>query len=124
MYDGASLFFANPLKQLLKRHFGNCKIISLHFPTASPSRSPDLYPCDFWLWGYLKDAVLSTSIAPLAELKVRIAQHILKVTQKTQLSVVENFNFLQKTVELKMFCTRLAKFKNQFHGCFLCGFWP
>ncbi|GBN65801.1 hypothetical protein AVEN_85675-1, partial [Araneus ventricosus] len=27
-----------------------------------PSRSPDLNPCDFWLWGYLKDVVFSTPI--------------------------------------------------------------
>ncbi|GFT28021.1 hypothetical protein NPIL_164711 [Nephila pilipes] len=31
-----------------------------------PPRSPDLNPCDLKLWGYLKDAVLSTLIAHLA----------------------------------------------------------
>ena len=33
---------AYPVKQLLKRHFGNAKIISLQFPIAWPSRSPNL----------------------------------------------------------------------------------
>ncbi|GBM00544.1 hypothetical protein AVEN_77354-1 [Araneus ventricosus] len=81
---------ANPVKQLLKRHLGNARIISRHFPTAWPSRSPDLNTCDFWLWGYLKDVVFSTPIAHLAELKARVAQHILNVTSETQRSVVEH----------------------------------
>ncbi|GBN77041.1 hypothetical protein AVEN_208727-1, partial [Araneus ventricosus] len=55
-----------------------------------PSRSPDLNPCDFWLWGYLKDVVFSTPIAHLAELKARIAQHILNVSPETLRSVVEH----------------------------------
>ncbi|GBN59853.1 hypothetical protein AVEN_111687-1 [Araneus ventricosus] len=57
---------------------------------AWPSRSPDLNPCDFWLWGYLKDVVFSTPIAHLAELKARIAQHILNMTPETLRSVVEH----------------------------------
>ena len=59
------------------------RIISLHFLTAWPYRSPDLNPCDFWLWGYLKDIVFSTLIAHLAELKACIAQHIQSVTPQT-----------------------------------------
>ncbi|GBN75379.1 hypothetical protein AVEN_8064-1 [Araneus ventricosus] len=90
MQDGAPPHIANPVKQLLKRHFGNARIISRQFPTAWPSRSPDLNPCDFWLWGYLKDFVFSTPIAHLAELKARIAEHILNVTPETLRSVVEH----------------------------------
>lgn len=89
MQDGAPPHIANPVKQLLRRHFGNARIISRHFPTAWPPRSPDLNPCDFWLWGYLKD-VFSAPIANLAELKARIAQHILNVTPETLRSVVEH----------------------------------
>ena len=33
MQDSAPPHIANPVKQLLKRHFGNTKIISRHFPT-------------------------------------------------------------------------------------------
>ncbi|GBN07059.1 hypothetical protein AVEN_39056-1 [Araneus ventricosus] len=78
------------MKQLLKRHFGNARIISHLFPTALPSRSPYLNPCDFWLWGCLKDVVFSTPTAHLAELKACIAQHILNVTPETLRSVVEH----------------------------------
>ncbi|GFV60007.1 uncharacterized protein TNCV_1401151 [Trichonephila clavipes] len=55
MQDGALPHIANPVKQLLKGHFGNARVISHHFLTVSPPRSPDLNPCDFWLWGYLKE---------------------------------------------------------------------
>ncbi|GBM38221.1 hypothetical protein AVEN_8282-1 [Araneus ventricosus] len=57
MQDGTPPHIATPVKQLLNLHFGNDRIISRHFPTAWPPRSPDLNPCDFWLWGYLKDVV-------------------------------------------------------------------
>ncbi|GBM42445.1 hypothetical protein AVEN_139882-1 [Araneus ventricosus] len=49
MQDGAPQHIATPVKQLLNLHFGNDRIISRHFATAWPPRSPDLNPCDFWL---------------------------------------------------------------------------
>ncbi|GBL92350.1 hypothetical protein AVEN_35877-1 [Araneus ventricosus] len=87
--DGASPHIATPVKQLLNLHFRNDRIISHHFATAWPPRSPDLNPCDFWLWGYLKDVVYAAPIANLAELKNRITQHILNITTETLRSVVE-----------------------------------
>ncbi|GBL90474.1 hypothetical protein AVEN_179404-1 [Araneus ventricosus] len=69
MQDGAPPHIATPLKQLLNLHFGNDRIISCHFPTAWPPQSPDLNPCYFWLWSYLKDVVHGSPIANLAELK-------------------------------------------------------
>ncbi|GBN77327.1 hypothetical protein AVEN_215415-1 [Araneus ventricosus] len=61
MQDGAPLHIATPVKQLLNLHFGNDRITGRHFPTAWPPRSPYLNPCDFWLWGYLKDVVYGGS---------------------------------------------------------------
>ncbi|GBN95482.1 hypothetical protein AVEN_183246-1 [Araneus ventricosus] len=78
-----------PVKQLLNMHFGNDRIICRHFPTAWTPRSPDLNPCDFWLWGYLKDVVYGGPIANLDELKNRITQHIHNITTETLRSVVE-----------------------------------
>ncbi|GFX48720.1 uncharacterized protein TNCV_408271 [Trichonephila clavipes] len=66
---------AKPVKQLLKRHLGNDRIISLPFPTVWPSRSPDLSPHHIWLRGYLKN-VFSGSIANLSDKKARITQYI------------------------------------------------
>jgi hypothetical protein len=39
---------------------------------AWPSRSPDLNPCDFFLWGHLQNFVYATPIANLEELTERI----------------------------------------------------
>ena len=80
MHDDALPHIANPVKLLLKRHFRNSRIISRHLPSDWPLRSPDLNPCDFWLWNYLKDVIVSTPNAHFAELKARISQHILNVT--------------------------------------------
>jgi hypothetical protein len=90
MQDGAPPHIALPVKRLLTEHFGDTRVISRNFPTAWPPRSPDLNPCDFWLWGYLKDSVFSAPIANLAELKARITQRILTVTPETLRSVVEH----------------------------------
>lgn len=37
-----------------------------------PPNSPDLTPCDFFLWGYVKSLVYRTQPADLAELRIRI----------------------------------------------------
>jgi inhibitor of nuclear factor kappa-B kinase subunit alpha len=39
-----------------------------------PARSPDLNPCDFYLWGNLKDKVYSNNPYTLVELKQRIRE--------------------------------------------------
>ncbi|GBN71924.1 hypothetical protein AVEN_250459-1 [Araneus ventricosus] len=80
MQDGAPPHIATAVKQLLNLHFGNDRIISRHFPTAWPPRSPDLNPCNFWLWGYLKDVLCGVPNANLTELKNSITQHIHNIT--------------------------------------------
>jgi hypothetical protein len=35
-------------------------------------RSPDLTPCDFWLWGMVKERVYNTKIRDISDLKDRI----------------------------------------------------
>ncbi|GBM15013.1 hypothetical protein AVEN_266908-1 [Araneus ventricosus] len=89
MQDGAPPHIATPVKQLSNLHFGNDRIIIQHFPTAWSPRSPDLNPCDFWLWGYLKDVMYGGPIANIPELKNSIAQHIHNITTETLRSVVE-----------------------------------
>ncbi|GBO15924.1 hypothetical protein AVEN_120483-1 [Araneus ventricosus] len=89
MQDGGPPHIATPVKQLLNLHFGNDRIISRHFQTAWPPRSPDLNPCDLWLWGYLKDVVYGGPITKTGELKCRITQHIHNITTKTLRYVVE-----------------------------------
>ncbi|GFV83887.1 uncharacterized protein TNCV_387951 [Trichonephila clavipes] len=40
-----------------ERLFGDDRVPSHHFHHAWPPRSPDLSPCNYWLWGYLKSQV-------------------------------------------------------------------
>ena len=51
MQDGAPPHIAIPVQQLLRQAFTDARVISRCFSTAWPPRSPDLTPCDFWLWG-------------------------------------------------------------------------
>ena len=50
------------------------KIIALNHPIEWPPRSPDLTPCDFFLWGYLKSRVYQTPPNDLIDLRDRIVR--------------------------------------------------
>jgi hypothetical protein len=54
--------------------FGNHRIIGLGHDVEWPPRSPDLTPCDFFLWGYLKDKVFSTPLQNINELRQKIVR--------------------------------------------------
>lgn len=54
--DGAAYHTADVTMNLLKTKFGN-QIISWNGPVNWPAWSCDLTPCDFFLWGFLKDRV-------------------------------------------------------------------
>ena len=54
-------------------------MIALNHPVEWPPRSPDLTPCDFFLWGYLKDKVYTSVPRNLQDLRARIIQHEVEV---------------------------------------------
>jgi len=64
------------------------RIVSNRFPQqfqcgfSWPPCSPDLNPCDYFLWGYLKDKVFSSALRTLPELKERIKESCAQVTKK------------------------------------------
>ncbi|GBL72541.1 hypothetical protein AVEN_127817-1 [Araneus ventricosus] len=47
LQNGAPHHVDRRVKQLLRQHFTNAWVISRHFPTAWPPRSPDITRCDF-----------------------------------------------------------------------------
>ena len=58
----------------LRRHLSrNDVIISRHFPTPWPPRSPSLNLCDFWLWGCLKNLIYHDPITSVSQFKDNIA---------------------------------------------------
>ena len=66
------------------------RIISSGFRTALPPRSPDLNPCDFWLWGFLKDYVYRRNIQTDLELKESILSHVSSIDRETLRAAVEH----------------------------------
>ena len=48
-----------------------------------PPRSPDLNPCDFSLWGYLKSAVYNPLPKKIRELKANLEREIEKISEET-----------------------------------------
>ena len=58
-----------------------------------PPRSPDLTPCDFFLWGYIKDLVYIPSLpTDVGELKDRILAAVQSITVATLDKVWREFN--------------------------------
>ncbi|GFT04554.1 uncharacterized protein TNCV_333421 [Trichonephila clavipes] len=55
LQDGAPLHIDHRVKELLKQYFTDAWVISHHFSTVWPPRSPDMALCNFRLWGSLKD---------------------------------------------------------------------
>lgn len=76
MQDGAAPHVALRVRQFLLDTFGD-RVISRFFPWNWPARSPDLNPCDFFLWGYLKGRVFQHHHpATIADLKTAITFEI------------------------------------------------
>ena len=61
------------------------EIIALHHPNECPPRSPDLTPCDFFLWGYLKSKVYATAPCDMADLTQRINDEADAIKQNPRL---------------------------------------
>ncbi|GFX43387.1 uncharacterized protein TNCV_4874071 [Trichonephila clavipes] len=54
MQDGVPPHITRCVTDVLKHHFTEERVISRQFRHLWSPRSPDLNPCDFWLWGHLK----------------------------------------------------------------------
>jgi hypothetical protein len=78
--DGAPLHFGNIVRQFLNERFPN-KWIGRGSFLAWPSRSPDLTPLDFFLWGYVKNIVYQEKIADLRTLRHHITEAVATVTE-------------------------------------------
>ncbi|GBM41323.1 hypothetical protein AVEN_241483-1 [Araneus ventricosus] len=89
MQDGAHPHIYRRVKQWLRQHFTDARMISYNFPTAWPPRSPDITPCDFWLWGFLKDNIYRKRPASLPDLKDSIRGHVLNIQADSLRSAVE-----------------------------------
>ncbi|PRD27532.1 UNVERIFIED_CONTAM: hypothetical protein NCL1_35099 [Trichonephila clavipes] len=90
MQDGATPHIGRQGKALLSANFGDNRVISRHFPDAWPSCPPALNPCDFWLWGFLKDRVYSGGIRTLPDLKDSIIRHVAEIPPEFLIATIQN----------------------------------
>jgi inhibitor of nuclear factor kappa-B kinase subunit alpha len=85
MQDGATAHTTTYSINVLNEVFEN-RVISRGL---WPARSPDLNPCDFYLWGNLKDKVCSNNPRTLVELKQSTRETISSI-EVSELKLVSN----------------------------------
>jgi hypothetical protein len=71
LHDGAPCHYALIVREWLNNNFPE-RWIGRNGPVAWPPRSPDLNPCDFFLWGYIKSLVYATQINTIEKLRERV----------------------------------------------------
>lgn len=77
------------MKALLRSHFRGDRIFLRNFPNKWLPRSPDLNPCNFWFWGFLKDRAYEGSIRTLPEWKITIIRQVAAIPKLSLRSIVE-----------------------------------
>ena len=87
--DGATCHTSNETIALLREKFPD-RVISRRSDQNWPPRSCDLIPCDFFLWGHVKDKVYANSPASIQDLKDRIREAIEDIGQPLCDLVMEN----------------------------------
>lgn len=90
MQDGATAHTARRVKTLIHQNFPDERVISRTFPIAWPARSPDLNPCDFWLWGFLKDRVYHGHVTNEADLKASIVRNVSLIPTDMLRAAIDN----------------------------------
>jgi hypothetical protein len=69
--DGAAPHYALSVRKWLDQKFPD-RWIGRRGPIEWPPRSPDLTPCDFFLWGWLKERVYRDQPASVSQLREKI----------------------------------------------------
>ena len=87
--DGATAHTARRSLGILREMFPS--LVSLRGDIGWPARSPDLTPCDFFLWGYLKAEVYKHRPQTLKALKDAICEEVAAIHPEMTNIVMENF---------------------------------
>lgn len=96
MQDGARPHTAHIVLDFLEEIFDE-RVISNLYPEryrkgfSWPAYSPDLNPCDFFLWGYLKDRVYVGNPTTLQQLEEAILTEIARIPPDFLLNTVQAF---------------------------------
>ena len=73
--DGAPPPRSHLIRDLLSEMFQD-RVIAREHPTEWPPRSPDLTPCDFFLWGFVKGNVFTTAPASIEDMRDRVVNEL------------------------------------------------
>ena len=96
MQDGATAYTSNIVLDYLHEIFGD-KVLSRRYPEVKncgqswPAHSPDLNPCDYFLWGYLKACAYRPKQLDTDMLLRNIKGEVKKISQETCRHVIKNF---------------------------------
>ena len=63
------------VRERLRELFGQ-HVIALYHNVEWPPRSPDLTPCDFFLWGYLKSKVYTSPLSAMKLMRCEILRQL------------------------------------------------
>ena len=99
MQDGAPSLIAHDVSRLIRNTFVENRIISRLFQNVWPPRSPDLNPCDFWLWGHLMDRVYQRNTNTRWRLKISIAREVANIPLEMFRDAVEQSLVLFQAVQ-------------------------
>ena len=103
MQDGARPHRTNQVFEVLDEHFHG-RVLGLGYEEKGsgldwPPYSPDMNPCDFFLWGYLKEQVYRSAPRTIAELQERVRIEIGKISRATLSEVARSFQDRLKAVD-------------------------
>ncbi len=98
--DGAPPHYAINVREFLDESFPQ-RWIGRRGPVEWPTRSPDLTPLDFWLWGYLKSKVYEHRIEDVDDLKIKIREACANISQDMCKNSLGEFkNRMEKVIEI------------------------
>ena len=101
MQDGATPHTANVTLEWLGNVFAD-RLISRRTEIEWATHSPDLNPCDFFLWGYLKNVSYRGKPETIDELKTAVHDSMNAITVETCRATIANFKKrVQRCLECK-----------------------
>lgn len=99
MQDGAPPHWSRAVRAWLDEKFPG-RWIGRGGPMRWPARSPDLTPCDFFLWGFIKSKVYGTRPRDITELKERITAAFDEVTVEMRHKTMQEYrDRLERVIE-------------------------
>lgn len=89
--DGCPAHNTGDVRAVLAMRFGD-RVIGNDYPTHWPARSPDLAPCDYFLWGYLHDQLYDgIAFENIEALENEIRRILVNIPQQLLINTTNDF---------------------------------